>query len=69
MRHVAFDRRELRFGQRERNVHRRDLVDGDDRRRVVGANEIARVHLEQTRAAVERRGDCRVIELHAGVLN
>jgi hypothetical protein len=41
----------------------------DDRRGVVGAHQVALVHLQQAGAAADRRGDGRVVELHLGALD
>ena len=59
---------ELRLGHGERDVDRRELVDDDERRRVVGANQIALVHHQGAGAPRHRRGDRRVLQLNARVL-
>ena len=69
LRQVLLEHRQLRFGNAERHVDRRDLVDDDQRRRVVGAHEIALVDHQRAGAAGDRRGDRRVLELDLGVLD
>ena len=67
-RHVAFELGEARLGNRERDLHRHDLIDHDERRVVVGAHEVALVHHQRAGAAGDRRLDGGVFELHLGVL-
>ena len=68
--HVALQRGQLRFGNREASTLIGDeLVDDDERRRVVGAHEIARVHHQRAGAAGDRRRDRRVLQLDARVVD
>ena len=67
--HVALECRKLRFRNRKRHVDRRHLVDDDERKRVVGADQIARVYHQRPGAARHRRRDRRVLQLDLRVLD
>jgi hypothetical protein len=66
---VAFEVRQLRFRDAERDVDRRNPVDDDQRRRVVGPHEITLVHHERARASRDGRLDGRVLELYLRVFD
>ena len=68
-RHVAPQVRQQRFGKGERDVDRRDLVDGDERRLIVGAHQVAGVDHQRAGAAGDRRADGGVLQLHLRVLD
>ena len=69
LRQVALEIRQLRFRDAERNVDGRDLVDDDERRGVVGADQVAVVDDERAGSSGDGRRDRRVFELHLGVLD
>ena len=56
-------------GKRKRHVDRRDLVDDDERRLIVGADQIAGVDHQRAGSAGDRRADGRVLQLHFRVLD
>ena len=67
--HVFLQLGQTRFRNRERDRDRRDLIDHDERRLVVGANQVALVHHQRAGASGDRRGDGRVLQLHLRVLH
>ena len=67
--HIAPHVRQRRFGERKRDVDRRDLIDGDKRRLIVGAHQIAGVDHERAGAAGDRRANGGVLELHLRILD
>ena len=66
--HVLLQFGQTGFRDRERDRDRRHLVDHDQRRLVVGADQVTLVHHQRARAPRDRRGDRRVLELHLRIL-
>ena len=61
--------RQHRLGECERDIHRRHLIDGDERRLIVGAHEIAGRHHQCAGSTADRRANGGVLQLHLGVFN
>jgi hypothetical protein len=69
LRHVLLQVGQPRLGNGERDVDGRDLVDDHERRRVVGADEVALVDHQGAGAPRDRRRDGRVLHLHLRVVD
>jgi len=60
---------ERRLRDRERDIDRRDLVDGRDRHDVGHANQIADLHVRLADAPADRRADGAVAQLHLEIID